>query len=216
MKTTYTFLAALILFALPPVVLAQKSVFTFPFVNLYRLPSMETRIHVEEITNSYQKVGNIYTTEITGFDDTRMEQTSTSYLSDAKVMDAIRFLEIYMDENLVTPGDESSGILEMSIIYFNERSRINPGSILGVLTLGLGTLLGIPYATSVTDVEVEASIFRESDSQAIIHRGVGRGKELQSLYHMSTRKAHQKALRNALEDLNERIMADPDLVRIPR
>jgi len=208
MKTLYA-TTVVIMFFFPVLLSAQKSVFTFPFENSYRLPSMKTEINADEISSTYQTMGNIFTTEITGFGDDKMEQTSMSYISDVKVVDAVRFLEFYMDEQLVAPGDESHGLVNMSIIYYHEHSRMNVGSVLGILTIGLGTLLGIPFSTAIVDVETEASIYDNQNSHLVTHRGVGRGKKLQSLYSYSTRKAHQRALRNSLDDLNTNIMADP-------
>lgn len=208
MKKIYATTVIIILF-FPVLLSAQKSVFTFPFENSYRLPSMKTEINADEISSTYQTMGNIFTTEITGIGDDKMEQTSMSFISDVKVVDAVRFLEFYMVEQLVAPGDESHGLVNMSIIYYNEHSRMNVGSVLGILTIGLGTLLGIPFATVLVDVETEASIYDDQDSHLVTHRGVGRGKKLQSLYSFSTRKAHQRALRNSLDDLNTHIMADP-------
>ena len=194
---------------------SQKSVFTFPFENTYRLPFMHTKINFEEISSTYQNYGNIYTTEITGFGENTMEQTSYSYISDAKVVDAVRFLEFYMEEQLLLPGEEPDGKVEMSIIYFNEHSRFSVGSLIGILTIGIGTLCGVPYATNVTDLEVQASFFDLDNKSTGIHRGVGRGKQAMSIYASSARKANQKALRKALDDLNSKVMTDSGLASIP-
>jgi hypothetical protein len=197
--------------------LAQKSVYTFPFENSYKLPSMETFINVEEISSTYQTFGNIYTSEITGLGDETVEQTSSTYISDVKANDAFRFLKFYMEEQLISQGDETHGSVEMSIIYFHEKYRVNLGTALNILTLGMGTLFGIPFATSITDVEVEASFFNENKQYIITHRGVGRGKKWVGLYSLDTRLPHQRALKDALDELNTIIMADPNLqhIRIP-
>lgn len=193
----------------------QKSVFSFPFENPVRLPSMVTVIDRDEIAASYQTLGNVFTTEITGPEAEMMEQTSTSFISDVKAVDAVRFLEYYIDEQLVTPGGpaiEPSGTLEMSVIYFNTNSHFNLGTALGVLTFGIGTLLGIPHATIVTDVEVEAAFYDPEDRLIVVHRGVGKKRGMETVYNNPLRKIHQHALTDALADLNNRIMADPRLV----
>lgn len=191
---------------------AQESVYTFPFENSYRLPPMETYVNLDEISASYQTMGNLYTSEIVGLDDESVEQTSSMYISDVKVTDAYRFLKFYMEEQLVAPGEDTRGSVEMSIIYYHEKNRVNIGTALNILTLGLGTLLGIPFATSITDVEVEATFYNDANSVIVIHRGIGRGKKLVGLYSLSTRLPHQRAVKNALEDVNTKIMADPKLV----
>ncbi|MDF1575390.1 MAG: hypothetical protein P1P86_09390 [Bacteroidales bacterium] len=193
--------------------LAQKSVYTFPFENSYRLPPMEVRINTEEIASTYQTLGNLYTTEITGLGNETLEQTSTSMISDVKAVDAIRFLEFYLKDQLLAPGEPESGSLEMSIIYYNSRSRVNPGTIFDILTLGIGAFLGIPFSTGVTDLEVEAVFYDQSNQILATHRGVGRAKVAETLYNQnySRRTQHQKALKKALNDLNQKIMADPDL-----
>ena len=194
---------------------AQKSVYTFPFENTYKLPPMSVYINTDEIAGTYQTWGNLYTTEITGLGDETMEQTSTTMISDVKAMDAIRFLEFYLQEQLIAPGDETSGVVEMSIIYYNSRSRANLGTALTVLTLGLGALFGIPFSTGITDVEVQATFFDDSNQLVTSHRGMGRAKVLETLYNInsSKRNQHQKAIKKALNDVNEKIMADPKLVQ---
>lgn len=168
---------------------------------------------MNEISASYQTMGNLYTTEIMGLDDESVEQISSMYISDIKVTDAFRFLKFYMEEQLVAPGENTQGSVEMSIIYYHEKNRANIGTALNILTLGIGTLLGIPFATSITDVEVEATFFNDANSVIVIHRGIGRGKKLIGLYSLSTRLPHQRAVKNALDDLNTKIMADPKLGR---
>ena len=194
-------------------IFAQKSVYTFPFENTMKLPPMEIHINMDEISATYQTVGNLYTTEITGLGEETMEQVSSTYISDVKAVDAIRFLDFYLQDQLITPGDETKGAVELSIIYFNKKSRANLGTAIDILTLGIGAFLGIPFATGITDVEVEATFFDSSKQILCTHRGVGRAKKLESLYNMgsSERIQHQKALKNALADLNARIMADPEL-----
>lgn len=214
MKKTY-YIPAILFFLICTTTLlfAQKSVYTFPFENSYRLSPMETFVNMNEISASYQTMGNLYTTEIMGLDDESVEQISSMYISDIKVTDAFRFLKFYMEEQLVAPGEDTQGSVEMSIIYYHEKNRANIGTALNILTLGIGTLLGIPFATSITDVEVEATFFNDANSVIVIHRGIGRGKKLIGLYSLSTRLPHQRAVKNALEDLNTKIMADPKLGR---
>jgi len=198
--------------------MGQKSIYSFPFENDFRLPSMDTRIDQDEISATYQTMGNLYTTQITGIGEDKMEQTSVSFIPDTRVVDAVRLLQFYMEEQLIAPGDETSGMVEMSIIYFHERNRFSIGSALGVLTIGIGTLCGIPFSTTVTDVEIKAT-FYDADNQLVsVHRGVGRGRKPMSIFSVSTRKAHQKALRKALQELNAGIMGDSILmaVQLPR
>lgn len=192
--------------------LAQKSVYTFPFENSYKLAPMESYINTEVISGSYQTYGNLYTTEIVGLTDETVEQTSSTYISDVKASDAFRFLKFYMEEQLVSPGDNYQGSIEMSVIYYHEKYRVNLGTALNILTLGMGTLFGIPFATSITDVEVEANFFDQNKEFITTHRGVGRGKKWVGLYSLDTRLPHQRALKNALEEVNSKIMADPQLL----
>ena len=190
---------------------AQQSVYTFPFENEYRLPPMNSQINMKEISSTYQTYGSIYTTEIIGFQKDTMEQTSYSFISDTKVLDAVRFLEFYMKEQLLDPGEEKQGKVEMSIIYFDERSRFNIGSAFGILTIGISVLCGLPVATNVTDLELKASFYNEENKSMAVHRGVGRGKKAVSIYTITSRKSHQKALRNAIDNLNTEVMSDPGL-----
>lgn len=215
MKKTYHIPATLFfLICTTTLVFAQKSIYSFPFDNNYKLPPLETFINADEISASYQTIGNLYTTEIIGLGDEAMEQTSSTYISDVKAMDAIRFLQFYMEDQLMTAGSETHGSVEMSVIYFNSKSRANLGTALTVLTLGIGAFFGIPFATGITDVEVEANFFDESNQLLVSHRGLGQAKVLETLYNLNNdkRAQHQKALKRALSDLNTKIMADPSLV----
>ena len=202
------------LFCTSIALLAQKSVYSFPFENSYKLPPMETYINVEEISSTYQTYGNLYTTEIIGLSEETVEQTSSTYISDVKAIDAFRFLKFYMEEQLVSQGDETKGSVEMSIIYFHEKGRVNIGTALNILTLGIGTLFGIPFATSFTVVEVEASLFNDNKQFITVHVGVGRGKKWIGLYNLDTRLPHQRALKEAISELNSKIMSDPKLQQL--
>ena len=205
----------LFLFIAWPALKAQKSVYTMPFENTLRLPAMETAVNIEEIAATYQTMGSLYTTEITGIGEEPMEQVSTTRISDVKVVDAIRFLEFYMEDQLLDPALPPQGLVEMSVIYFDQDSRWNAGSALGILTFGVSILLGIPHSTAVVDVEVQASFYDEALIPVTTCRGVGRGKRLLTLYSQSgERKAHQKALKKALLDLNEKILQDPSFTGI--
>lgn len=210
MKTYIPLSCSLILLFSTPVLSAQKSAYTLPFENDIRLPAMETAINLEEIAATYQTVGNIYTTQITGIGEESMEQTSVTHISDVKALDAIRLLEFYLEDELLDRGSPSGGLVEMSVIYFDEDTRWNLGSALGILTFGVAMLFGVPHSTAVVDVEVDASFYDNTQILTATHRGVGRSKRLLTIYSRSgTRKAHQKALKRALEDLNEHIMLDP-------
>ena len=215
MKKTY-YLPAVLFFLISTttLVFAQKSIYTFPFENSYKLPPMESYVNLDEISASYQTMGNLYSTEISGLDEKNLEQTSSIYLSDVKVTDACRFLKFYMEEQLFAPGDLTRGTVEMSIIYYDKKSRVNAGTVFDILTLGIGVFLGVPFSTGVTDVEVEATFYNESNQVINVHRGIGRAKVLETLYNQdySERKQHQKALKKAISDLNEKIMADTELV----
>lgn len=211
MKNIYHILAIAILFFSFNLLSAQKSVYSFPFENEYRLPPMHAQLNMKEISTTYQTYGNIYTTEITGLGNDTVEQTSYRFISDTKVMDAVRFLEFYMEEQLLDPGDKKNGKVEMSIIYFEERSRFNAGSLFGILTLGISVLCGAPVATNVTDLEIEASFSDQGNQPIAVHRGVGRGKKSVSIYTMTNRKSHQRAILDALENLNTEVMSDPRL-----
>lgn len=193
---------------------AQKSIYTFPFENTYRLPPMETIVDLDELSASYQTLGNLYTSEITGLDDESLEQISSMYVSDVKVTDAYRFLKFYMEEQLISPGEDPQGSVVMSIIYYDSRSKVNAGTVIDILTLGIGAFLGIPMSTGVTDVEVEATFYDNSNQILSVLRGIGSAKVLETLYNekYSQRKQHQKALLKAIGNLNEKIMADPELV----
>jgi hypothetical protein len=193
----------------------QQTVYTFPFENNMRLQHMKTSINQQETANSYQTVGNIYTTEFAGPGEETVEQTSTLFISDARMMDAVRFLETYMEEELIAPGLVPDGSCEMSIIYYDEYNRFNIGGVVAVLTFGIALMLGVPYETTVVDIEVEAEFKNQLQFHQATHRGTGRAKKMKTLYSSSTRKTHQKALRKAICNLNESILADSELPKVP-
>ncbi len=214
MKNTYHIPAILFfLICTTTLVMAQRSVYNFPFENREKLSPMAVRINTEEIAATYQTRGDFYSSTITGVGEEPLEQTSTIMSSDVKAVDAVRFLEYYAKEQLLAPGDQHSGTVEMSIIYYQSRSRANLGTALNIMTLGIGIFLGIPLLTGITDIEVEATFYDDLNQILAIHRGVGRSKMLETLYNQnfSERKLHQKALLKALEDLNEQILGDPQL-----
>ncbi|MBN1131464.1 MAG: hypothetical protein JXR52_00375 [Bacteroidales bacterium] len=211
MKTdiNYTITVFLAMILLNPSLMAQKSVYALPFENEQRLPAMNVHINLEEIASSYQTTGQVFTSEFTGPGDESMEQVSTSYINDEKVVDAIRFIENYLDNQLLASGSEKHGTVEMSVTYFNMRNGFGIGGVLGVATFGLGTLLGIPYGRTITDVELEALFFDAQDQFISKYHGVGHVSRPLTLYNSSsTRLAHQKALKEALEEMNNQITGD--------
>jgi hypothetical protein len=216
MKPKVTIPIIILIFFAVTRIQAQKSVYAMPFENAVRLHAMEQVINVDEIAATYQTVGNIYMSQITGIGEETMEQTSTTHISDVKAVDAVRILEYYIEDQLLDHNTPTDGLVEMSVVYFDEDTRWNIGSGLGILTFGVALLMGVPYSTAVVDVEVEASFYDSADILLETHRGVGRGKRLLTMYsHSGNRKAHQKALKKAIQDLNEKILQDPSLTLLP-
>ncbi len=217
MKTHLPLICLCIIIAGSSELIAQKSVYEMPFKNPVRIAAMESVIDMKEIAATYQTVGNTYIMEISVPGEEVMEQTGTTHISDVKAVDAVRFLEYYMEDQLLDPSSPPAGKLEMSVVYFNEKTQMNAGTVLGVLTLGIATLLGIPHSTAVAEVEVEAVFTDESSMVYATHRGHGKGRHLQIIYsNAGFREAHQKALKQALSELNERILLDPAVMQIPR
>lgn len=197
----------------------QKSIYDLPFENTSRLRGYQPRILMDEIAATYQTTGNVFTTEITGSGQGSWEQTSYSYLSDIKVVDAVRCLEFYLSDELLADTGTAGNIVELGIIYFDERDRMNVGSVVAFLTIGISALIGVPVSTKVVDLELRATFTSGQGHVIAGHRGLGRGRKALSIYNSSSRKAHQKALKKALEDLNEKIFSDSalhsDLVVLP-
>ena len=59
MKTVYHISLIAILISSSTLLSAQKSVYTFPFENEYRLPPMHSQINMKEISSTYQTYGNV-------------------------------------------------------------------------------------------------------------------------------------------------------------
>ena len=217
MKTTVPLICFCFFFAVSPALNAQSSVYDMPFHNPVRIAAMEPVIDMDDIAATYQTLGNTYTMEISVPGEEVMEQTGTTHISDVKAVDAVRFLEYYLEDHLLAPSSAPSGRVEMSVVYFNEDTRMNAGTLLGVLTLGIATLIGIPHSTAVSEVEVEAIFSDENRMVFATHRGHGKGRHLQIIYSSAGfRKAHQKALKQALTDLHGKILLDPRIMQRPQ
>jgi len=208
MKNTWLIPILMMVF---PLVEGQKSVYDLPFENATRLRGFQSSIRMDEIAATYQTTGNIFTTEITGSEEGIWEQTSYSYLSDIRVVDAVRCLEFYLADELLADTDTGGKLVELGIIYFEERDRMNAGSVFAFLTIGISSLIGVPVYTRVVDLEIRATFSDERENRITGHRATGRGRKALSIYSGSSRKAHQKALKKALEGLNTMILSDPAL-----
>lgn len=192
---------------------AQESIYKLDFQNKIKLPPMEIIINSDKISSSYNCMGSVYTAQFSGPEDQVVEQRASAYFTNTNAMDASNFLKYYTLDELISQEGEKNGSMEISIIYYNQRHRFNVLGVIDVLTFGFGALLGIPYSTSITDLEAEAIFYDHSGQIICAHRGAGQSKRLESLYMQSNRNSHQRALKRSIEDLNNKIIVDPRLVK---
>ncbi|MEZ5072631.1 MAG: hypothetical protein R2751_17145 [Bacteroidales bacterium] len=188
---------------------AQKSAYDLPFENTRKLPPLDAFINTEEMGLTYQTTTEVFTTEFSGPDQEGTLQTSRAHLNDPQALDAYRLLDRYMQDQLMESGPDSRGSVEMKITYLQQKGRISPGSILAVVTFGIGPILGVPFAAVVTDVEIQADFFDENGDHLSTYRGVGHASRPEGFYSSNEhRQCHLNALKKALTDLNARIQTD--------
>ncbi len=193
------------------IVSAQKSFYTLPFTNTGRLPSLEVLINMDEMAASYQTGGEVWNTQYTDTEDETSEVVSTSYQNNEKLVDATRFLKHYLFVELLDYSEVKSGSVEMKVSYFEQNARASVGSAINILTLGFAVFFGCPTHRNVVDLEVEATFYDKNGKYISKYTGVGRASSAENLYNHTARKAHKKALANAITNLNSQIMADSRL-----
>ncbi|MFZ5940130.1 MAG: hypothetical protein ACOYXB_06115 [Bacteroidota bacterium] len=189
----------------------QQSFYAFPFENQHRLPSLEIYINMDQMAQTYQANGAVFSTEYSGPDEETAGQVSVSYRNNEQMVDAARFLENYAFEELMEYSGEKHGTVELKVTYFEDNSRMSAGSVLFFVTFGISSFVGCPIYRNVADLEVEAVFYDPEGNYLARYRGTGHAGTGQSLYRRTARKAHQKALIKAIEDLNNSIMGDPEL-----
>jgi len=213
MKQLYYILLAVMLCSMTGIRAdAQKSVYSFPFENQSKLPAMEVFINRDALADTYQTYGAVLTSQYTGPDEETSEEVSTAYVNNEKIVDAMRFLEHYAFDQLLTYNTEKKGTVELKVTYYNLDTRLCAGSILSFATLGFAMFFGSATNRNFINLEVEAVFYDKNGNYLTRYTGIGHGSASESLYRHRTRKAHQKALVAALSDLNRNIMGDSNLM----
>lgn len=187
---------------------AQKSVYALPFSNKQKLPPIEVIIDYDKTARSYPGTQHYVAIEESG-EGELSEQNVAVHQEDPILVDALRLMEYYALEELTERGSEFKGKAELAVVYYDVHNRANIGSAFGILSFGIGILLGIPMATQVTQVEIEAILYGPDGNFLESYRGYGKAKRAVSLYNNSSiRRGNHKAITNALGTLNQQLMKD--------
>ena len=195
---------------------AQESVFSTGIVNADKLPPMEIVISEERLVEAFSDYHELITEEYT-YDGAEAGTHSTFMYRDRKISDTRKLFTRYLENDLLTPGKEPTGLIEMDLVYYNRTERFTAGSFLNVFSFGITALLGVPGKKDQTLVEVELGIFDRNGQLIKKYFAPGKKNTYHSLYarKIDEREANLEALKKALEVINEMVMTEKeDIIRL--
>ncbi len=192
---------------------AQNSVFTTGIVNPEKLPKLDYLISEENLAEAFSDRHEFITEEYSE-DNLESGSYSTFIFRDRKINDARNLFIRYLENDLLLNQGKSHGSIEIELVYYNHKFNFTPGSVLNVLTLGVGYVLGIPSARKQTEVEIEISI--RDRNQEIVGTWFGKGKNnvYEGLYYrkLNERESSLLAMKEALESVNAQIMSERERI----
>lgn len=193
----------------------QNSVFTTGIVNPEKLPKLEIILSEEKLAEAFSDRHEFISEE---YFENNLESGSYSTLifRDRKINDARNLFLRYLENDLMATGDEPPGSIEIELLYYHYKVNFTPGSVLNVLTLGAGYLLGIPSMRKQTEVEIEIRIL--NNNQELIGTWHGKGKKnvYEGLYYrkLDERESSLMAMKEALASVNEQIMSERKTIEL--
>ena len=204
-------LTVLLLFIESISLFSQQSVFDTKIDNVQKLPPLNIYIDNEELATAYLH-REVFTTREYEDDELSGELKSSVFFEDKKVLDARNIFEHYLDKELLETDGKVEGKIGMMVKYYDYDYNMSAFGILNVLTFGVGALLGIPSFTGKTVLEVDMTIYDSNLNRIAEYTAVGKNRFFQGFYfkRMDQRESNLKALKDALESINEQVMGDYD------
>ena len=187
--------------------------------NTKLLPALEPIVDIESLESAYSSGSSVV--EVSTYNSRPSNSTylgignSTSTIyKDKRVHDAITIFERDVTENITNPFGEKKGSITCRIVAGDQSMKDNWvwGTAFTLFTLNL---LGIPYYSSVTDIDVEVEIYSKNNDLIGKYTATGHSKVWVALYwgyneSSASRKSAYTALKMALNEMKLKIQDDND------
>jgi hypothetical protein len=212
MKTYTTHCLLLVLSVISHLSLfAQESVFDPGIDNSEKLPLLRIYVDNEDLAATYLHREVINSKEFEGQELSGQVESSIFY-EDKKVLDARNVLVHYLDKDLVSRKGDARGDIEMKVTYYDYDHGLSIFGFLNVVTFGVTSLLGVPTFSGKTMVEVDLEIFDDNQQSIARYTANGRNRHFTGLFYnrVDRRESNLRALKDAVGNLNEMVMADYD------
>lgn len=188
---------------------SQQSVFETKIKNDKKLPPLNIYIDNEALAEAYLH-REVYTAREYEGDELSGQLKSSVFLEDKKVLDARNLFEYFLDKELLETEGKVKGEIGLMVKYYDYDYNMSAFGIFNVLTFGVGSILGVPGFTGKTVVEVDMTIYDPDLNRIAEYSAVGKNRFFKGIYYrrMDQRESNLKALKDALENINEQVMED--------
>ncbi len=201
---------AIILIILPVCLFSQKSEFDLGFSHDVKLVPLNFEISEEAIAAVYYPKKTVFYGQS---GDNNVSQTGqvSSYTIDEKTHDTKVLINKYFSEILIDQGSAKFGSIDFNVVYFEQRKKESPFVVFNFITMGIGSLLGVPSYRKTTKVECSICIYDINENLLCCFSGVGVDKYFCGIYYQKNeRKSNRDAVKKALKDIDLQISKEID------
>lgn len=138
-----------------------------------KLPTLEARLDIYSLENAYASVAYGITTTVSQRVLPISEVRPLSY-RDAKIQDAIIIYDREVTDNIVDNTGEKKGYILFKILSGGPRRGGNLLGVVGIATLFIPNLLGVPIGNHKVAFEVELSVYDNKNN--LVGKYIGGGK----------------------------------------
>ncbi len=203
---------AILIFILPVSLFPQKSVYDLRFSNDTKLVSLNYEVSEEAIAAVYYPKWTIVSKQ--NSDDNLLKTGQVaSFRLDEKTYDTKMLLNNYLNDIIDTQGLRKYGKIELNVIYFEQRKQGTPFLLFNFITIGMGSLMGVPSYRITTKVELSMCIYDNNERLLCCHSGIGIDKYFINIYKQKNeRESNRNAVKKALTKINTKLSEEIELL----
>jgi len=136
-----------------------------------------------------------------------------SFRLDEKTYDTKMLLNNYLNDIIDTQGLRKYGKIELNVIYFEQRKQGTPFLLFNFITIGMGSLMGVPSYRITTKVELSMCIYDNNERLLCCHSGIGIDKYFINIYKQKNeRESNRNAVKKALTKINTKLSEEIELL----
>lgn len=182
-----------------------------------KLPSLETRLDVYSLENAYASVAYGVTSTVAQRVVPISEVRPTSY-RDPKIQDAIILYDREVSDNISNLSGDKKGYIVFRILSGGPKKGGNFLGVIGIFTLWIPNLLGVPVGNHKAEFEIELSVFDSRDRMLGKYIGYGKHKTWIRIGGYSAKDAQRianiRALKKAFSGIKKQMEGDVEKLLI--